>query len=683
MKKLRVLLTVSVLAASIAGALQWSRAQTSIHAQALDNSSGQGGQKPATEATLLVNAATLQAMPPVDREVEADIQHGFIASIPDAETTAADGHVVYSLKGYEFLGAPDAPATVNPSLWVQAQKSMSNGLFKVTDGFYQVRGLDLTNMTIIEGQTGLIIVDCNLATEVSHAALELYYQHRPRKPVVAVFYNHSHVDHFAGIRGIVDEADVKSGKVQIIAPAGFMQTAVAENVMAGNAMSRRAEYQFGTTLPRSAQGQIDLGGAKALSNGTITLIPPTRELSQPIESITIDGVEIINMLAPGTEAPAEFIHYFPQFKVLDTGELALPTQHQLLTLRGATIRDGLAWSKYLNEALHQFAPSAEALVGQHGWPVFGHERVVNYLSKQRDMYKWLHDQSLRLVNKGYKPVEIAEYMRAHVPASLASEAFTHGFYGSVQRNAKAVYQQYMGWYDSDPANLDALNNIDYGKKFVAYCGGADAVLAHARADFANGEYRWVAQAMSHLIYAEPSNQAARDLAADALEQLGYQAESAVERNSYLAAAMEHRSGGKKLASPLRTASPDMLKALTIENIFDYLGVRLKAPDVEGKHIVLNWNFTDLGDSGKHYMLNLENSALTYIADYSAEKPDATLTLTRATLNAILAEQVSPIEAVFKGDLKIDGSKVAVYDVLGSLDKFSPDFELVGPNPPAK
>jgi alkyl sulfatase BDS1-like metallo-beta-lactamase superfamily hydrolase len=315
--------------------------------------------------------------------------------------------------------------------------------------------------------------------------------------------------------------------------------------------------------------------------------------------------------------------------------------------------------------------------------VFGHERVVNYLSKQRDMYKWLHDQSLRLINKGYKPVEIAEYMRDHVPPSLASETFTHGFYGSVQRNAKAVYQQYMGWYDANPANLDALSDADYGKKFVEYGGGAQAVLDRARNDFTNGQYRWVAQAMSHLVYAEPDNRAARELAADALEQLGYQAESAVERNSYLAAAMEHRSGGKKLASPLRTASPDMLRALTIDNIFDYLGVRLKATDVEGKHIVLNWNFTDVGPSGKRYTLNLENSALTYIADYNADKADATLTLTRETLNGILAEKVSPIEAVFKGDLKIDGSKIAVYDVLGSLDKFSPDFELVGPNEPAR
>ncbi len=686
-KPLRVVLTLSLLTAGIAAAGLWYRGQSvsPLPAQqaVADNSAGQAGQKPATAATIAANAATLKSLPPLDKQVEDDIKRGFIDTIPDAQTLGADGHVVYSLKGYEFLDAPVAPATVNPSLWLQAQKNMAHGLFKVTEGFYQVRGLDLTNTTIVEGPNGLIIIDCNLSTEVSRAALELYYQHRPRKPILAVFYNHSHVDHYAGIRGIVDEADVKSGKVQIFAPAGFVESAVAENVLAGNAMSRRSEYQFGTTLPRSAQGQVDLGGAKALSKGTITLIPPTRELSQPFETVTIDGIEIVNMLAPGTEAPAEFVHYFPQFKVLNTGELTVPTQHQLLTLRGATIRDSQAWAKYLNEALHQFGPNTEILVGQHGWPVFGHERVVNYLSKQRDMYKWLHDQSLRLINKGYKPVEIAEYMRDHVPASLASELSTHGYYGSVQRNAKAVYQQYIGWYDGNPANLDALSNIDYGKKFVAYGGGAEAVLKRAQADFANGEYRWVAQAMSHLVYAEPDNQDARQLAADALEQLGYQAESAVERNSYLAAAMEHRSGGKKFASPLRTASPDMLRALTIENIFDYLGVRLKAQEVEGKHQVINWHFTDMGEGGKHYMLNLENSALTFVADYQAKQADASVTLTRATLNDILLEQVSPIKAVLAGDLKVSGSPLAVYTLFGSLEKFSPDFELVGPNPPAQ
>jgi len=299
------------------------------------------------------------------------------------------------------------------------------------------------------------------------------------------------------------------------------------------------------------------------------------------------------------------------------------------------------------------------------------------------MYKWLHDQSLRLLNEGYKPLEIAEFMRNHVPKTLADESFTHGYYGSIQRNAKAVYQQYMGWYDGDPANLDALPNAEYGRKFVAYGGGADAVLKRAREDYAKGEYRWVAQAMSHLIYAEPDNKAARTLAADSLEQLAYQAESAVERNCYLTAAMEHRSGGKKIASPMRTASPDMLRALTVDNIFDFLGVRLNASKVEGKHIVVNWIFTDVGVNGKRYMLNLENSALTYVSDYNAKDADVTVTLKRSTLDAILSEQLSPLKAVMSGDLKIEGSKLAFYDVFGALDKFSPNFEIVGPNPVAQ
>lgn len=539
--------------------------------------------------------------------------------------------------------------------------------------------MDLANMTIIEGKTGLIIIDPLMTTETARTALDLYYQHRPKKPVLAVIYNHSHIDHYGGVKGIVDEADVKAGKVQIIAPVGFMEHTVAD-VMAGNAMSRRSEYQFGTTLPRGERGQVELGGTKALPNGTITLIPPTREISQPIKRLEIDGVEIINMLTPGTEAPAEMVHYFPQHKVLDTGELAIQTQHQLLTPRGAEIRDSQAWAKYLNEALQQFGQDTEVLVGQHTWPVFGKQRVHNYLSKQRDMYKWLHDQSLRLVNKGYKPVEIAEFMRQNIPTSLAGEWFTRGYYGSVQRNAKAVYQQYMGWYDGNPANVDALNNAEYGRKFVTYAGGAKALLELAQADFAAGEYRWVAQAMSHLVYAEADNQPAYELYADALEQLGYQTENAVERNSYLTAAMELRSGGKKVPSPLRTASPDTVRALSIENIFDLLGVRLNAPKAEGKHIVINWNFSD---SDKRYLLNLENSALTYSAERSASTADATLTLTRPTLDAILTQQLSPKQAIESGQLKVEGNPEAFFSLLGLLDSFSPNFELIAPNPPAQ
>jgi alkyl sulfatase BDS1-like metallo-beta-lactamase superfamily hydrolase len=640
----------------------------------------QTAPKPAEPATIAANAAVARALPAPDAQVDADIAHGFIGSVPDAQTIAPDGKVVYTLKGYEFLQGETGPPTINPSLWIQARKSMSNGLYKVTDGFYQVRGIDLTNMTIIEGKTGLIIIDPMLSAETARTALDLYYKYRPKNPVLAVIYNHSHVDHYGGIKGIVDEADVKAGKIQIIAPVGFMDHAIAENVIAGNAMSRRSEYQFGTTLPRSERGQIDLGGAKALSNGTITLIPPTREIREPVERLVIDGVEIVNMLTPGTEAPAEMIHYFPQHKVLDTGELALQSQHQLLTLRGAEIRNGQSWAKYLNEALQRFGPETEILVSQHTWPVFGHDRAINYLSKQRDMYKWLHDQSLRLMNKGYKPVEIAEWMRQNVPASIASEWFTHGYYGSVQRNSKAVYQQYMGWYDSDPANLDALSNVDYGKKFVAYGGGADAVLQRAREDFAKGEYRWVAQAAGHVVYAEPQNQPARELAADALEQLGYQAESAVERNSYLAAAMELRSGGKKIPSPLRTASPDTIRALSFEDIFDLLGVRLNASKAEGQHIVLNLNFPD---SDQRYVLNLENSALTFSAGRNVTKADATLTLTRPVLDAILAQQLSPKQAMEDGKIKVAGDPRTVGAMFGMFDAFRPDFELIAPNPPAQ
>ena len=635
----------------------------------------QTAPKPAEPATLAANAAVERSLPPMDPAVDADISRGFIGSIPDAQTVRADGHVVYTLKGYESLQSVKAPGTVNPSLWVQARKSMSNGLYKVTDGFYQVRGLDLTNMVIIEGKTGLIVIDPMLSAETARSALDLYYAYRPHKPVVAVIYNHSHVDHYGGIKGIVSDEEVKSGKVQIIAPAHFMEHAVAENVLAGNAMSRRSEYQFGTILPRGERGQLDLGGAKALSDGTITLIAPTHEVSEPVEKMTIDGVEIVNLLTPGTEAPAEMIHYFPQLRVLDTGELALQTQHQLLTLRGAEIRNGLSWAKYLNEALQKFGDGTDILVSQHTWPVFGHERVINYLSKQRDLYKWIHDQTVRLMNKGMKPVEIAETLRATEPASLASEWFTQGYYGSVQRNAKAVYQQYMGWYDSNPAHLDALSESEYGRRFVAYGGGAENVVKHARDDYARGDYRWVAQAMSHVVFAEPGNVAARELGADALEQLGYQAQSAVERNSYLSGAMELRSAGKKTAPTLRTASIETIHALSIDDIFDFFGVRLDAAKAAGQRLRINWVFTD---TGKRYLLNLENSALTYMADRTDAAADVTLTLDRGTLDAILAQQLAPQQAMAQGRIKVAGKPQAFGAMLGMMDDFHPDFEIVMP-----
>jgi alkyl sulfatase BDS1-like metallo-beta-lactamase superfamily hydrolase len=352
----------------------------------------------------------------------------------------------------------------------------------------------------------------------------------------------------------------------------------------------------------------------------------------------------------------------------------------LLTLRGAEIRSGQAWAKYLNAALQQFGDGTDILVSQHTWPVFGHDRVLNYLSKQRDLYKWLHDQTVRLMNKGLRPVEIAETLRGHEPASLANEWFTQGYYGSVQRNVKAVYQQYMGWYDANPAHLDALSEVDYGRRFVEYGGGAQNIVKHARADFARGDYRWVAQAMSHVVFAEPDNAPARELGADALEQLGYQAESAVERNSYLAGAMELRSGGKKTPLTLKTASDDAIRALSIDDIFDLFGVRLNADKAEGKHLRINWVFSD---SGKQYLLNLENSALTYAPDKIDPAADATLTLERATLDAIMAKKLAPQQAMAEGKLKVAGKPQAFAALLGMMDDFRPDFEMVLPLVPAK
>jgi alkyl sulfatase BDS1-like metallo-beta-lactamase superfamily hydrolase len=632
----------------------------------------------ATAATIAANRAVLQSMPADDPNDVADDDRGFMGSVPNAETLLPDGTPAYTLRGYEFLSAETAPDTVNPSLWRQARMGMRHGLYKVTDRVYQVRGMDIVNLTIIEGDTGLIVIDALMTTETARAALDLYYQYRPRKPIVAVLYNHSHVDHYGGISGLVDEADVKAGKVQIIAPSGFMESAVSENVLAGNAMSRRAQYQFGMLLPRGAQGQIDLGGAKALARGTITLIPPTRYVVQPIEKMVIDGVEIVNLLTPGTEAPAEMIHFLPQFHVLDTGELALHAQHQLLTLRGAEIRDANAWSKYLNKALTLFGDQTEILVGQHTWPVFGHERTVNYLKKQRDMYKWLNDQSLHLLNQGYGPAEIAETMSKNVPASLASEWFTQGYYGSIGRNSKAVYQKYIGWYDGNPANLEQLTPADYGRKFVEYGGGAKNILRRAEKDYSRGDYRWVAQAMSHLVFADPKNRQARELEANALEQLGYQAKSAVERNAYLKGAQELRDGIPAQAKMvMSTASAGTVKALSIENIFDLMGVRLNAHKAEGKHIVVNWNFTD---SKQRYTLNLEDSALTFTSDSADPLADVSLDLTRETLNAILLKQTSPKKAMEEGAIVVTGNPRKLMELLTMLDEFAPDFEIVAPNP---
>jgi alkyl sulfatase BDS1-like metallo-beta-lactamase superfamily hydrolase len=656
MKQLRHAVTLSAASIAVALTIQPGFAQS----------------KDAEPATRAANEAFVKSLPFSDRADFDDAKRGFIATLPDGVVAGAGSKPAFDTRPYAFLGKDEVPATVNPSLWRQAQLNAVNGLFQVTDRVYQVRGLDIANMTIIEGDTGLILIDPLLSNETAKAALDLYLANRPAKPVAAVIYTHSHADHFGGAKGVMSVEDAASGKVKVIAPDGFMEHAVAENVIAGNAMSRRAQYQFGSTLPVGERAQIDTGLGKALSKGTISLIPPNDLIKQPYEFRTVDGVEIEFHLVPGSEAPSEMIMYFPQFKLLNMAEDASHTMHNLYTIRGAEIRDGRLWSRYISEAIERYGERTDAVIAQHHWPMWGNARVVAFLKKQRDLYKFIHDQSVRLLNHGLTSTEIAEQLK--LPASLASEWSARGYYGTLSHNAKAVYQFYLGWYDANPADLNPLPRAESARKQVEYMGGAEAVLKRARDDFAAGQYRWVASVTSQLVFADPANKAARELGADALEQLGYQSEAATWRNAYLLGAAELR-GGVPPAQGGSTANAELLKGVSIDLAFDFLGVRLNAGKAEGKHIVINWTFTDRNET---YVMNLENSALTHRAGDLDDNADAGVKLTRAALDAITLKQRTFLGSIVTGDVSISGNPLKLRELFGLLDDFSPDFEIVEP-----
>src|SRR3954470_15386241 len=592
-------------------------------------------------ASRAINDSFLQALPFNDRADFDDANRGFIATVPDGTIPGPGGKPAWDNNQYGFLKNEQAPPTVNPSLWRQARLNAINGLFKVTDRVYQVRGLDISNMTIIEGDTGLILIDPLLSNETAKASLDLYFANRPAKPIAAVIYSHSHADHFGGAKGVMSAEDAASGKVKVIAPDGFMEHAVAENIIAGNAMRRRAQFQFGSTLPVGDRAQVDTGLGKALSIGTISLIPPNDVIRQAYETRSIDGVEIEFHLVPGSEAPAEMLMYFPQLKLLNMAEDATHNMHNLYTIRGAEIRDGRLWSRYIADALERYGDKTDAVIAQHHWPMWGNERIVAFLKKQRDLYKFIHDQSVRLLNHGLTSTEIAE--RLKLPASLAGDWSARGYYGTLSHNAKAVYQFYLGWYNANPADLNPLPRAEFARKQIEYMGGADAVLKRARDDFAAGQYRWVASVTSQLVFADPANKDSRELGADALEQLGYQSEAATWRNAYLLGALELRNGVP--AQRGDGANAELLKGVSIDLAFDFLGVRLNAAKAEGKHIAVNWTFTDLNQS---YAMNLENSALTHTSGKLAGNADVSVTLTRAALDAISLKQRSFADSVASG-----------------------------------
>jgi alkyl sulfatase BDS1-like metallo-beta-lactamase superfamily hydrolase len=628
--------------------------------------------KDATAATCVHNRSVLETLPFGDKQDFEDAARGFLGTLPQLEIRNAEGRAIYSLKDYAFLAHEAAPDTVNPSLWRQARLNMNNGLFQVTDRIYQIRGFDISNMTIIEGSRGLIIIDPLISTEVARAGLELYRRHRGRRAVTAVIYSHTHVDHFGGVRGVLDEAEVKAGNVPVIAPARFMEEVTKENVLVGPPMIRRAMFQFGTLLPKGPRGQVDAGLGKVTSRGTITLIPPTQIIREPIEVHTVDGIEVVFQLTPDTEAPAEMHMFYPGLRALNLAENATHNLHNIYPIRGAQVRDANAWAKYLNEARDRFALHADVVFAQHHWPVWGNARLLDYLAKQRDTYKYLHDQTLRLMNHGYKAAEIAEQLE--LPKGLQQSWHVRGYYGTFSHNAKAVYQRYLGWYDANPANLDSLPPVERARKYLAYMGGADSAIARAREDFAKGEYRWVAEAMSQVVFAEPGNRAARELGADAMEQLGYQAESATWRNAYLFGAYELRSGPPK---PIGRAGAgaDIVRGLSLDLFFDLLGVRLNGPKAEGKTIVINWEFPD---TNQRFALTLQNCALTYLADRRDEAADATVTLDRATLNRIILRELTLPDAMGSGAVGIEGNPMKVAELFGLFDDFTMAFNVIEP-----
>jgi alkyl sulfatase BDS1-like metallo-beta-lactamase superfamily hydrolase len=628
--------------------------------------------KDASASVIASQAAMLKALPFSDTADFDEASRGFMGTLEHAGITNPQGRVVWSLEPYGFLSDAEAPPTVNPSLWRQSRLNMNHGLFEVVPGVYQIRGLDIANMTLIEGNSGVIVVDTLTSIEGARAAMELYFTHRGKRPVAAVIFSHTHTDHWGGARGVIDDEALARGSVPIIAPNLFMEHAVSENIIAGPAMLRRAQYQFGPFLAKGPRGQVDCGLGKSMAAGSVALLRPTDLIMETGDKRDIDGLEFEFQMAPNSEAPAEMHFYIPHYKLLNLAENCTHNFHNLLPFRGADVRDALAWSKYLGEALAMWGGKADAMCGQHHWPVWGKARIDTMIRQQRDLYKFAHDQTIRLMNHGLTATEIAETIK--LPASLDGAWHARGYYGHIRHNVKAIYQKYLGWYDANPVNLDPLPPVESGKKYVEYMGGAEAILTRAAKDFANGEFRFVAQAVSHLVFADPDNAAARAMLADTFEQLGYAAESATWRNAYLFGAQELRLGMPK--APPRPPMPrETLAALRTEQLWDVLGVRLNGPKAEGKHIVLNWTFTDTSET---FVLTLENCALTYIEGALAATADAGFTLARGTLDEVIAKQTSFPEAVAAGKIKFTGNAMRLGELMALMDEFPRMFEIVEP-----
>jgi alkyl sulfatase BDS1-like metallo-beta-lactamase superfamily hydrolase len=623
-------------------------------------------QKPPTAVIESANAAHLDGFPFADTRDFADADRGFIAALQPCVVTAADGRVVWDNDVYGFLEG-DAPTSVHPSLWRQSTLAAKQGLYEVVEGIYQVRGLDLSNVSFIEGDTGVIVIDPLVCTETAAAALALYRAHRGDRAVTAVIYTHSHVDHFGGVLGVTSQADVDAGKVVVIAPEGFIEHAVQENVYAGTAMARRASYMYGTVLARGPQGQVGCGLGQTPSTGEVAIIVPTLDITTTGETHTVDGVEIEFQMAPGTEAPAEMHFYFPRYRALCMAENATHNLHNLLTLRGALVRDPHGWSGYLTEAIEKFTDRTDVVFASHHWPTWGEDRIVEFLSLQRDLYAYLHDQTLRLLNQGHTGIEIAESFQ--MPPALHAAWHTHGYYGSVSHNVKAVYQRYMGWFDGNPARLWQHPPEAIAPRYVEAIGGIDRVVEVAQAAFDGGDYRWAVTLLDHAIFTDEHHEGARTLYADTLEQLAYGAENATWRNFFLAGATELREGN--FGTPTQSASMSMLTQLTPEQMFDSFAISVNGPKAWDLDLVIDVTFAD---AATNYRLTLRNGVLVY-RRVAADPASATATVT--VVNKLRLLTFATGDTTSPG-LDVTGDADALSALLGVLDKPNPAFNIVTP-----
>lgn len=633
-----------------------------------------GGLKadPATQTTIDANKAVLEKLPFKDRRDFENAARGLLRKPDTLTIMGADGRPVWDLESYKAFIKQDAPApdSVNPSLWRNAQLLMNYGLFEVADGIYQVRGYDLANITFVRGNTGWIVFDAGSTAETAKAALDLVTQQFGARPVVAVVYSHPHLDHYGGVKGLISEEDARSGKVRVITPEGFMENAVSENVTTGNAMSRRSVLMYGAILPRGPEGSVGAGLGITNPRGTVTLIEPNEYISKTGTKLNVDGVDMEFQMTPGTEAHAEMNTYFPAQRAMWMAENTTATMHNILTPRGAQVRDALAWSKYIEQTIELYGDKTDVKFQSHHHPEWGHDEVMDYFKKQRDLYKFMHDRSVHLINQGYTGDEIAEMIK--LPPSLEDLWSGRGYYGTLKFNARAIYQRYMGWYSGNPSDLDVLPTADAARKYVEYMGGEAAVLEKAKADFDKGEYRWVGMVLRQVVFADPDNADAKELLAKAYEQMGYQAESGPWRSMYLQGAWELRNGTPKITAA--SASPDVVRAMSVDMLFDFLAVRLDSDKAEGKTITVNFDFTDLDQK---YTLALENSVLNH-THKQAPTADATVTLTKTALDDVNLGVSTLPDEIKAGNIKVTGNIDAVKELFGMIDTFSPAFNVVTP-----